>query len=265
MSPTQRRTIGTALPISRGIWARLRSASEAAWKLRSPLRLRYSYAILRDWSPTPLLSWLRLLWPIPWHFSTRLPENPRYLQQNPELVAHRNDRVYDMTLMPMWRGRDSPQRSFYRMYENFCAEQGVLLGYETEYFWKHAEPAWALRLLPKPRACGHPDLQRDAVMASFLEDVVNAFNWRLELGLRRGAPLVERADDGTPAPFVPERCPDWVAQVGPLPETLLLHEDWDMLIPGDDAGASVHLEPYRKRNIVAGDTESGINGYLRTG
>lgn len=95
----------------------------------------------------------------------------------------RNAGVYDLTLIPLWRWRDTPQQSFYRMYETFCAEQGNLLGYETEYFWKHHDPSWALSLLPDPRDDDDPE--RYAVMAWLAEDVEDAFNWRLELGLRR--------------------------------------------------------------------------------
>jgi len=175
--------------------------------------------------------------------ATPKPESPRFLLQNAEVVEERETLTYGWMLMPLWRWRDTLQRSFYCMYEDFVADQGVLLGYETEYFFKYSDPAWALHLLPDPREGNDDDPERDAVMASFLEDVVGAFNWRLALGLRRGAPSVDRADDGTPAPFVPERCPDWVATVPPLPERLVLHKirlDLDL------------QDPYLNRNIEAG-------------
>ena len=217
------------------------------WRLESPLALRRSFRILQAHSPTPFLTFLRLLWPIPWRLPCRLPEGPRYLHDNPKVVFDRNADVYELTLIPLWRWRDTPQRSFCRMYENFSAEQGVLLGYETEYFFKHRDPAWALHLLPDP--CDD-DPERYAVIASLLEDLVDAFNWRLELGLRRGAPMVDRADDGTRAPFVAERCPEWVHKVPPLKKRLVLHDPIVLIDTVED--------PYRNRNIVAG------TGYLTT-
>ncbi|KAK3943695.1 hypothetical protein QBC46DRAFT_351274 [Diplogelasinospora grovesii] len=156
---------------------------------------------------------------------------------------------------PVWNIVDaSPRPTRTHLAVPAVADQGILLGYETEHLWKHSDPAWGLHLLPDPRDGNVDGPERDAVMASFLEDVVRAFNWCLTLGLRGGAPPVERAEDGTAAPFIPERCPDWVASVPPLPERLVLHEVRPELahlpIPLDD--------PYLKRNIDAG------TGYLTT-
>lgn len=241
MTPTK----GEILAKLQGWWRRWRWAELV--ELQSPLALRRTYRLLCDISPNPAVCLLRLIWPIPWHMPAPKPETPRLLQQNVEAVGEREVLTYTLMLMPLWRWRDTPQRSFYRMYDNFVADQGILLGYGTEYFWKHSDPSWALHLLLDPRDGHDEDPERDAVMASFLEDVVGAFNWRLALGLRRGAPMVERADDGTPAPFIPERCPDWVASVPPLPGRLVLHKI--RLDLGLDS-------PYMRRNIEAG------TGYL---
>lgn len=76
--------------------------------------------------------------------------------------------------------------------------------------------------IPDPR---DGDAVRYAVLASLMEAMVDAFNWRLELGLRRGGKRwVERGDDGTPAPFVPEVIPAWAGRVPALEDELIMAE-----------------------------------------
>ncbi|KAK4042241.1 hypothetical protein C8A01DRAFT_33741 [Parachaetomium inaequale] len=52
-----------------------------------------------------------------------------------------------MRLIPLWTWKDTPQRSFFRLYEAFCAGHEEFIGYETEYFWKHSRPAGTVELL----------------------------------------------------------------------------------------------------------------------
>ncbi|KAI0465823.1 hypothetical protein F4859DRAFT_347038 [Xylaria cf. heliscus] len=232
-------------------WWRFKRWWRGPWS--SPLGLRRSMRILRSaGSAHPFRDLLRLLWPIPWWFSCQLPDTPRLLRENPKLVEARYIKVYNLTLIPLWRWRDTPQRSLYRLYECFVAGDGTLVGYETEYFWKHREPTrWQPHLLEDPGEHGDP--QRRAVIAALIEDLVASFNWRMELGLRRCEPLVERASDGTPAPFTPYRCPEWVHTVSKLQDTLLISEinPDDEDVPDDD--------PWKRRNIVC-----GVRGDLRT-
>lgn len=103
-----------------------------------------------------------------------------------------------------------------------CACDGPAIGSETQYFWRRPEAHWALEGIPDPR---DPDPVRYAVLASLMEAMVDAFNWRLELGLRRGGKRwVERDDDGTPAPFVPEVMPAWAGRVPALEDGLVIAE-----------------------------------------
>ncbi|KAI1438359.1 hypothetical protein GGR50DRAFT_425150 [Xylaria sp. CBS 124048] len=219
----------------------------------SPLGLRRSLRMLRLTGSThPYLDLFRLLWPLPWWFPCSLPDTPQFLQDNPELIHDRHVRHHKLRLMPLWRWRDTPQRSLYRLYECFIARQGTLVGYETEYFWRHREPTrWQPHLLEDPGEHGDPE--RRAVIAALIEDLVDSFNWRMGLGLRRCAPIVERARDGTPAPFTPYRCPEWVYTVGRLPETLLISEIDPYHEEVDDN------DPWKRRNIVC-----GVRGDLRT-
>ena len=91
----------------------------------------------------------------------------------------------------------------------------ALLGLETEYFWHQSGRKWALGQLPDPR---DPDPVRYALLACITEELVEAFNWRLGLGMRRKGPAVEREHgrDLCP-PFIPEALPNWTQTVLPIP------------------------------------------------
>lgn len=208
---------------------------------QSPLGLRRTIRILSGTSDRPYLTLLRLLWPIPWYFPCDTPDPPRALQSAPEIVSKRYRHIYKLRLIPLWRARDTPLRSFYRIYEAYCADDDDLVGFETEYFWKRSEPGWATELIPDPK---DPDPERYAVMATLAEQLVEAFNWRLRLGKRRNGEFFEPAEDGTPVPFVPEACPTWVEHVPPLDELLVLH-DWRDFSRQDPSSG-----PY-KRNVKA--------------
>ncbi|KAI0416989.1 hypothetical protein F5X98DRAFT_375370 [Xylaria grammica] len=232
-------------------WWRFQRWWRGPWS--SPLELRWSLHLLESIGSThPFRDLLLLLWPVPWWLPCELPDTPRFLRENRKIVEDRYNSAYTLQLIPLWRWRDTPQRSLYRLYECFAAGDGTLVGYETEYFWKHREPTrWQPQLLEDPGEHGDPE--RRAVLAALIEDLVASFNWRMELGLRRRARLVERASDGTPAPFTPYRCPEWVYTVPRLQEPLLISEldplDEDFL---DDS-------PWKQRNIIC-----GARGDLRT-
>ncbi|KAI1827433.1 hypothetical protein F4861DRAFT_364465 [Xylaria intraflava] len=219
----------------------------------SPLSLRRSLRLLTVAGSThPFRDLLRLLWPLPWWLPCSLPDTPRFIKANPQLITDRWVSAYTLQQIPLWTWRDTPQRSLYRLYECFVAGDGSLIGYETEYIWRHREPTrWQPHLLEDPGEHGDPE--RRAVIAALVEDLVASFNWRMELGLRRCANVVERDNDGNPAPFTPYRCPDWVYTVDKLQDTLLISEfdSDDEEVPEDD--------PWRRRNIIC-----SIRGDLRT-
>lgn len=144
------------------------------------------------------------------------------------------DLIY-LRSMPLWRSRDTPQRAFYRLYEAFCAADGHMITYETEYFWRRSPPEWATALIPDPQC---EDAEQYAVMASLAEALVESFAWRLELGLRRtDRPIMNY--DRDPPPYDPEVCPAWAAKVPPLKEKLLIHLDEDRCFDS----------PFHRRNI----------------
>lgn len=182
-----------------------------------------TWRILRMVSANPYWDLLRLLWPFPWHLQPPLPlPRPQAFAHDHNLFYTRNPLIPHIRLVPLFRARDSPIASFYRIYEAMCAGHGPAIGSETEYFWRRPEDEWSLESIPDPT---DGDPVRYAVLASLMEAMVDAFNWRLELGLRRGGKRwVEREDDGTAAPFVPEVVPAWAERVPALEDELVIME-----------------------------------------
>lgn len=120
-----------------------------------------------------------------------------------------------------------------------------MMGYECEYFFYHRERHWSLACIPDPR---DEDPIRYAILASMVEALVDAFNWRLELGIRRDKTtdkLEQRSFN-----FVREEAPSWTSKIGPVAKPLAFHE----------AGSSDMTMEQRffKRNIRV------PNGYLYT-
>lgn len=111
-----------------------------------------------------------------------------------------------------------------------------MMCYECEYFFFHDEHSWRLRRIPDPK---DPDPITYAILASMVEALVDAFNWRLEQGLRRNKSVDESKQRNTN--FKREEAPIWTAAVNPLPATLHL----DKLEQGTLDG------PFLKRNIRA--------------
>ncbi|CAG7968720.1 unnamed protein product [Penicillium salamii] len=237
------------------LWARFR------WWLRfchSPLRLRGSYRRLSHHNRYPLLKLLRMFIPYPtWYFPIEGPFPLRPLIEDTQnktniINSHFGD-IHNLRDVPIWRWRDTPLRSIYRLYELHLADKYALIGWETEYFF--FRPDWKLVDIPDPK---DPDPIRYAILASITEEILDAFNWRLSLGLRRNGEKVLREDEGDPwPPFTPEELPNWTAKVAPIDKGQLKQT----VPPGSlDADGNLVLEErgkslnFRKRNII---TNSG--------
>ena len=207
--------------------------TETALGLRAALR--HARSLKHPPEPSPYLFVLRLLWPFPsWRWPAVLPRPPRAIMADPGSVTCRGRDIMYLRSMPLWCARDTPQRSFYRLYEAFCAADGHMIMYETEYFWDHASPEWATVNLPDPRCS---DREQYAIMASLAEMLVEAFRWRLGIGLRRNGDI--EGVDGPP-PRELEYRPSWTAKVPPLTEKLIIHPDHEQYFES----------PFHDRNII---------------
>ncbi|CAG8900688.1 unnamed protein product [Penicillium egyptiacum] len=96
--------------------------------------------------------------------------------------------------------RDTPLRSIYWLYELHLADRYELIGYETEYFF--FQQSWKLGDIPDPI---DSDPLRYAMIASIVEELHEAVNWKLSLGLRRNREHVYREEDGDLLPPLPGR------------------------------------------------------------
>ncbi len=203
----------------------------------SPLGLRLSVRCARRilYPPlsSPTLFVLGLLWPFPtWKFVAELPLRPRQIAADPKPVDMRAHDLRFLRIMPLWRSRDTPERTLYRIYEAVCARDGDLIASEAQYFW--GRTSWATADIPDPRC---EDEEQYATMAAAAEALVECFNWRIQMGLRRDAPLFGHLSKD-PSPASPEVCPPWVSAVGALPEKLLLGIDAEYI-----------ESPFHRRNI----------------
>lgn len=220
----------------------------------SPLRLRSSYIRLSDQHKYPLLALLRMFIPFPtWFFPIPGPNSLRALIEDKKngtgIINSQFEYIHNLRAIPIWRMRDTPLRSIYRLYELYLADHYALMGWETEYFF--FRPDWKLKDIPDPK---DPDPLRYAVIASIVEELHEAVNWRLSLGLRRDRTHVYREDDHDPwPPFTSEELPSWTSCVPPINRDLL-----KVSVPAEslDAEGNLVLEEngksqnFARRNII---------------
>jgi hypothetical protein len=200
--------------------------------------LRHARALRSPPETNPYMFVLRLMWPFPtWHLPAKLPAKPRDIMAASAEVASRSRDLMYLRSMPLWRARDTPQRALYRLYEAVCANNGPMIKDEMDYFWGRSEPRWATKNLEDPQ-CEDPE--QYAVLAAVVEELVEAFMGRLQLGRRRhDNPIRNMYRD--PPPMVPETCPAWTSRVPALETALVLHAGEDRLLDG----------PFFSRNVWA--------------
>ncbi|KAI4196095.1 MAG: hypothetical protein LQ350_006792 [Teloschistes chrysophthalmus] len=220
----------------RGLW----------WQPITPYELRLSLRRLFHGSDRPLTLFFTLLQPYPWYF--RVPKNqltPKELEKMSQAVMTRQDGIFQLRCIPLFRMRDTPLCSIYRIYEYMCANIHDQVQYETEYFYYHGDdPRWAMENVPDPK---DENEERYAFVASIVEALVASFNWRLSLGLQRDRSHRSFAEMDTNPPQ--RLCaPDWATAVPPLPHPLVI------------GGTTQRRKtPFEARNIVG-----AINGHMYT-
>lgn len=79
----------------------------------------------------------------------------------------------NMQTIPIWRARDTPLRSLYRI-----AREHYAVGPEVEHFWYQVRRPWELHGMPDP---SDRDPIQYAILACIAEELVKTFNWRLSL------------------------------------------------------------------------------------
>lgn len=131
---------------------------------------------------------------------------PNEIKERPDLIRRRYDGIGVLRQILSFKKYDTPTASIYRMYEFLCADESNELMLEVQYFWRHSSDLWRLETFPNPHDV---DKERYAILASIVESLTHAFNFRLEMGLRRGTS--EQTE---------ESCPPWTSRVPPLERPL---------------------------------------------
>ncbi|ETI20907.1 hypothetical protein G647_07250 [Cladophialophora carrionii CBS 160.54] len=160
----------------------------------------------------------RLLWPFPWYFEP--PPRPAVAElerDGANFQGLQQQGIRQLRQMPLFRMCDTWLCSLSRRYAGICCGDLIQMSYECEYFFFHGESSWRLCRVRDPK---DPDPVTYAVLASMVEALVEAFNWRLELGLRRDKSIDSSENRSTS--FEREEAPTWTAAVKALPETLYL-------------------------------------------
>ena len=124
--------------------------------------------------------------------------------------------------------QDKPINSIYRMCEFICADQSNQLMLEVKYFSK--QTVWRLEDISHPL---DNNSERRAILASIIESLVVAFNYKASLGVTRGGVVIAQS-----------RCPTWTSEVGPLDRALILTQMNEEYFSGSD-------NPFSRRNIRA--------------
>lgn len=213
--------------------------------LSTPLEIRHSIRRLRACPNTSSLLY-QLLYPHPWYFA--IPPLLSYEDHaSPEVINVRQAGIRNLFEIPLFRARDTSLRSLYRLYDDLCADRRTLMTYECEYFFRRGSERWSLSRIEDP--CDE-DPVRYAVLASLVEALVDAFNWKLELGIRRGGRPCDQSEERA-TNFVREVAPVWTGKVGAVEKRVsLIDRESEPFAKADDN--------FSRRNIEAS------MGYLYT-
>lgn len=149
---------------------------------------------------------------------------------------------------PKGQFEDQPLYALYRLYEHILLDNNLGMRNELEAFW--SKP-WPVHEIPDPKDETCPE--QYAVLACIPALIAEAFNRRLDLGLRReghGIMMSEEREALAQTPKVYEKAPAWAEDVTPLDETLHITH----IIPGEEQLSSLDDEraspPFREKNIL---------------
>ncbi len=172
--------------------------------------------------------------------------------RSPDYIYERHDNINKIRNFDLFASRDTQQYALYRLYDAVCTQHHNEMVHEATYIWNRDE--WSLADWPDPQ---DTDPVRYTVLAGIMEMLVEAFNWRMNLGFcrnrerqRRKTRSERRIPEGPP-----ESVPAWAAKVPPAKEKVVLFkpgtDDWTMKF--------ALSEPLRKRNVwVLGPGSSSL-------
>ncbi|KXS99868.1 hypothetical protein AC578_4490 [Pseudocercospora eumusae] len=147
--------------------------------------------------------------------------------------------------------KDQPQYALFRLYEHIMLDDNIGMRNELESFWWKP---WPVHEIPDP--ADHAQPERYAVLACIPALLVEAFNQRIDIGLRRQGDSIMNEDErealarSLPATTVYEQLPPWTRSVEPLEQTLYIPHEMEglpQLSNLDDDRAS---PAFREKNIL---------------
>lgn len=155
------------------------------------------------------------------NFPTWPPPNPKEILRDRGSYAERFiDRKYHA---PKGIFHDQPLFSLYRLYEWIMVGHTVNMRNELELFWWKQ---WPVSTIPDPL---DDDPERYAVLACIPALIVESFNERIDLGLRREEPhsilSPEEQQRFASSPKNYESVPDWTGTVPSLEELLYIPQE----------------------------------------
>ena len=196
--------------LSRRIFGPFGILDDLYYKLSDPFR-RVSSA------DKPLRIAFNLVWPLHrLHYTVPPSPTPLEILARPNIgleYLYRDGHYHQLRSIWFFTIRDTPIRSLYRLCVSMSAQAHDEIMLESAYFWRHSD--WPLCDIPNPR---DPYPVRNAMLASLVEEMVAAFNFKIELGLRRGVEIYDSdhhalaREENKPL----EVCPSWTKQVPAL-------------------------------------------------
>ncbi|TVY58780.1 hypothetical protein LCER1_G000545 [Lachnellula cervina] len=169
-----------------------------------------------------------------------------------DLIENRDEHLKELRqrkfAAPEGEMEDKPLFVLYRLYEHILLDNNIGMRNEIEAFWWTKIP---VSEIPDPQ--DDSESERYAVLSCIPALLVESFNQRIEMGLRREAHSFmsqEERDTWAATPKVLETLPAWTAKVAPLRNMLYIphymagNEQLDTL---DDRRAS---PPFKEKNIL---------------
>ncbi|KAF9013785.1 hypothetical protein BDZ89DRAFT_1076791 [Hymenopellis radicata] len=215
-------------------------------KLRFPFIVIHSTRWIFERTRHPWRVLFRLTFPYPRYLRMPPPLSVESLVQlsahSPDFIYERHDNINKIRNFKLFAPRDTQQYSLYRLYDAVCTQHHNEMVHEATYIWNRQE--WSLADWPDPQ---DSDPVRYTVLAGIMEMLVEAFNWRMDLGFCRDRERYRKKTRSERCiPEGPPECvPAWAAKVPPADKRVMLFkpgtEDWMIKF-----ALSEHL---KKRNI----------------
>ncbi len=188
--------------------------------------------------------------------------------QNPYILFTRAGAVKGISHIRFAR-TDTPFAAFLRIVRivhNLPDDKrlNLSLEYEIQQFWHRGMTGaskpdhflfggkWHIKDLPDPRETLGNNPLLCAIAASTAEHMVELFNWRIGLGIRRDLRrLSVRKPDKNLVPCPMESVPEWCKDVGPAPVQTIVGRQRGKYTARDMLKSEILSPSFKKRNLLA--------------